>query len=152
MRNADAIPSVTIVLGPFGQRELPQWRCLPGRGILPDWLGCTAASRSPTGHRGPRELPSSKERTLAGNFMPFLPALAALSPAEIDAAEVKSGAIFALGETDIDDDGNAIHERHQVGVLLAWQLSFDQHRQADAGADVCETGRGQDPRRDVTEA
>jgi glycine/D-amino acid oxidase-like deaminating enzyme len=116
MRNADAIPSVTIVLGPFG--DSVNYR---NGDVFLAWYpaglaGMHGGLEVPDWPPGPEGVADLKERTLAG-LMPFLPALAALSPAEIDAAEVRGGAIFAMGETDIDDAGSELHERHQVGVI-----------------------------------
>ena len=110
--------SFTVALGPFGdfvncgfRRAYVSWYplCLGASGaLLPDWK---------------RKLPRAAALTLANGS---IAALAELAPrleelhAHVDeTTEVKGGAIFALGSTDIDDAKSRLHARDGCGIMHA---------------------------------
>jgi hypothetical protein len=109
------IPSVTIVLGPFGD-------------IVNYGNGDLFLSWYPSGMQGmsseispPEWLPASPD--LAAKLRPeivaalseIVPAVGCLTQPEIEAAEVKGGTIFAWGATDIFDPTSRLHERYTIG-------------------------------------
>ena len=124
-----AIPTVTIVLGSFGDvvriddRQIYlSWypACLAGisKGIAPPpW------PRKPTGDAARRIV----SETLAG-LGEMMPRLRELTDDTIESAIVAGGIIAAAGETDIDDPDSRLHMRIDVGVH-----SVDGYHSIDTG-------------------
>lgn len=112
-----AVPSVTILLGPFGDivnyrngNYYISWYPICMRGIstapTPDtWdldPGAGLASR----------IAQESFAALAS----LVPGLAALPRSAIDGATVRGGVIVARGESDIVDPGSGLHQRHEIGI------------------------------------
>jgi hypothetical protein len=109
------MPSVTIVLGPYG--DVVRYG---GSGLFLSWY--------PVGRRGiGREIKPPPwpmvldERTAAavraGTFeglRQVIPGVTCLGPS-IPTAGVIGGIIYALGDADVDDPASRLHERHSVG-------------------------------------
>lgn len=104
-----ALPSATIVLGPFG--DLVAWEEQAYLSWYPVGMRSVSWGLEPS---DPPEPPAREVRD------GILDALASLIPAVAelprDSARVRAGVIFAWGETDIDDPGSGLHERHQIGT------------------------------------
>jgi glycine/D-amino acid oxidase-like deaminating enzyme len=109
---AVAIPSVTLVLGPFGD-------------IVDYGNGAYYVSWYPTGRTAisaalapsPADIPPS---ALAGEAMlesmrQLVPSLRGIDLASAS-SQIVGGWIFAWGETDIDDTSSMLHRRDEVGV------------------------------------
>jgi hypothetical protein len=112
----DALPSMTIVLGRFGDIVVHPGRptylswypsCLAGweRGSAPaEWsIPCS-------GHDARAEA-TDRARAAVRGFAELVPALAGFEIETVDA-----GIIAAWGTTDIDDPSSALHARHEIGV------------------------------------
>jgi glycine/D-amino acid oxidase-like deaminating enzyme len=116
--SAAALPSVTVVLGPYG--DVVTY----GNGTVylswyPAGMRATSAELEPPAWplepREPlrTELRAATRDGLAG----IVPAVAGLADEPAAAYEVGAGVIFAWGETDIDDPGSELHERHAIGPV-----------------------------------
>jgi hypothetical protein len=110
---AAAVPSTTVVLGPFG--DVVRWS--DGRGYLSWYPSCrTAASTSLAPPAWPTTLPPAQAAALLaetrGALAELVPALAVL---EARCVEVRGGAIVAWGASDIADPDSGLHERWRVG-------------------------------------
>jgi hypothetical protein len=113
---ADSPPSITCVLGPFG--DIVNF----GRqGLFLSWypIGMCATSQA---LRPPEwELDLSAEarhdrfRRSHAHWLELCPSLAsvAFSPESVDPT---GGVIFSWGETDIDDERSELHERYEIGL------------------------------------
>jgi len=112
----DRAPSVTIVLGPYGDTVAYDngdlylsWypagvSCVSPAMRLPDW---------------PRELSAleadQRRQDIWHHLTGVVPALARLTPGELRTADVRGGVIFAWGRTDIDDRSSGLHARSAIG-------------------------------------
>jgi hypothetical protein len=109
-------PSTTIVLGPFGD-------------ILDYGDGTVYLSWYPSGLQGKSselEIPESL-RTLSpaaegvirdgivSGLSTIVPRVGTLTAEQVTEADLRGGLIFAWGETDIDDAGSGLHDRHAIG-------------------------------------
>jgi len=120
-----ALPSTTIVLGPFG--DLVDYG---RRGLYLSWYPAGMVSSStaieppawPNGHSWPAARQVLRE-TLNG-LATVIPSIDQL-PAS---GRVAGGVIFAWGETDIDDPHSGLHERHQIGPR-----SYDGYHSINTG-------------------
>lgn len=108
------LPSVTVSLGPYG--DLVNY----GNGnYLLSWYPVCMTSRSdaiepPVWPDAPDEPLLSQMVTETFSAMSqIVPKLGDLKPTNIS---VKSGIIFAWGNTDIDDRGSELHSRYEIGV------------------------------------
>ena len=122
-RNSCAVPSFTVVLGPFGDvvnfgagRLYLSWypACLDGLSheiSPPEWR------RDPD----PQKSGQVVTRSVAalGAIAPELAVIDAPGTAEF---MVRGGIIYALARTDIDDPHSRLHQRHAVGIksVDAW--------------------------------
>ena len=112
----DAIPSVTFVLGPFGDIVN-----LGLRGLYFCWypLGMLGTSHELKPPDWQRQLSESKRRSILRDSYQALqnlcPALHSLKYAD-DTVEVVGGIIFAWGATDIDHQSSRLHTRHEIGI------------------------------------
>ncbi|MEA2703249.1 MAG: hypothetical protein QOD63_1194 [Actinomycetota bacterium] len=114
--DAAAVPSITCVLGPFG--DIVNF-C--DRGLYLSWypIGMTATSRE----LRPPEWEESQSpaerydvfRRSYDHWVTLCPALAGVdfSPDDVDPA---GGVIFSWGATDIDNPDSELHQRHEIGV------------------------------------
>jgi hypothetical protein len=110
------LPSVTVVLGPFG--DVVNYG---GNGLHLSWypIGMVAASSALKPPAGWDQLDESFRRDI---FERSLQAWSALCPPlrelvfREDQVEAASGVIFAWGDTDIDDPESRLHQRHQIGI------------------------------------
>jgi glycine/D-amino acid oxidase-like deaminating enzyme len=116
-RIARAVPSTTVVLGPFGDVV-----SYASGDLYLSWYpaGMRGTSTDVTPPEWPRALdgPESvrmRDLTLEA-LARIVPAVAGLSPDAVDAWTVKAGVIFAWGETDIDDVRSRLHERYAIGL------------------------------------
>ena len=124
--NRDPIPSVTIVLGPFGD-------------VVDYGVGDYYLSWYPTGRRGwssdikPPDWPSRappddgaliKSETF-GELSRILPRLEERFDPTL--SEVRGGIIYALGKTDVDDPMSRLHQRSAVGIVSqdGWYHTVD---------------------------
>jgi hypothetical protein len=117
----DGLPSMTIVLGPYGDVVTRadgdslylSWYpvCMTGwsRSLKPprSWTSDAA------GAAGESERESIKHATLAA-FDAIVPGLADMRTVVVD-----GGVIFSWGSSDIDDPASKLHRRDQIGVLGA---------------------------------
>lgn len=114
---APSVPSVTVVLGPFGdvsnfgRRELyVSWypACMIASSsalVPPDWRE--------TLDEATREMACTRSLAALGELVP---ALAGLAPGDIESVDTRGGVIFAWGETGIEDRASELHTRHAIGV------------------------------------
>jgi hypothetical protein len=109
------VPSVSIVLGPFG--DIVNYRT---GALFLSWY--PAGMRQVSGELAPPD-PGAPASALAAEIRagvvtglaPIVPALARLPAAAIAAAQVQGGHIFAWGASDIDDPASELHQRHAIG-------------------------------------
>jgi glycine/D-amino acid oxidase-like deaminating enzyme len=112
----EALPSVTMVLGPYG--DIVNFGA---NGLYLSWypLGMVGTSHDPEPPREWDELDGAYRsdvfrRSLAA-WKQFCPALDELAFSDTD-VDPASGVIVAWGTTDIDDPGSELHERYSIGV------------------------------------
>jgi hypothetical protein len=113
--HVDALPSVTTVLGPFGDivnygngEFYLSWYPAGMLGMStdiqpPDWLAAAQA------------LAPQLKSDIATALTAIVPPVARISDADLARAELRGGYIFAWGESDIDDRNSGLHERYAVG-------------------------------------
>jgi len=111
-----ALPSMTFVLGPFGDVVVH-----PGRPTYLSWYpSCLAGWDTesapaewavPCSGPDPRPAAAARARDAVAGLAEMVPALAGFDIETVDA-----GIIAAWGATDIDDPTSALHERHEIGV------------------------------------
>lgn len=111
----DPLPSVTIVLGPFG--DIAQYA---GGTAYLSWYpsGMVAFSTA----SAPPDLPpllsgppaEDMRRTIVASLATVFPALAGRPLGDV---AVKGGWIFAIGRTDIDDAASRLHHRSAPGIF-----------------------------------
>jgi glycine/D-amino acid oxidase-like deaminating enzyme len=122
-------PSVTIVLGPYGDVVIRpdgtaylSWYPLGLRGWTHD-LAPPSSWAAPC--RG--ELSDAERRSVAGELLAAIdawyPGIGASQPLVVDA-----GAIVAYGRTDVDDAASGLHDRSRIGVT-----SSDGYHSVDPG-------------------
>jgi hypothetical protein len=122
-----AIPSATIVLGPFG--DIVNY----GTGdFYFSWypagmLGSSREISPPEWETQPPDADRLRRDTIAA-LSKIVPAIGRLSREEISAAAISGGTIFAWGQTDIDDADSALHERYAIGPR-----SFGRFHSIDTG-------------------
>jgi glycine/D-amino acid oxidase-like deaminating enzyme len=113
----DALPSVTVMLGPFG--DIVVYRS--GRVYLSWYPACMIGTTTGTEEtdwnaivRGVDVATLRRETldALAG----ICPAVRHLQHTGCDKVVVNGGSIFAMGKTDIDDPESQLHERLDAGV------------------------------------
>jgi glycine/D-amino acid oxidase-like deaminating enzyme len=126
---AAALPSATIVLGPFGDTvaygadELYlSWYPAGLRGLCsevspPDWPFALDEATA-----------AGVRRAIMDGLVSIVPSVSLLTPDAVASCEVKGGVIFAWGRTDIDDRASALHERHAIGPQ-----SFGRYHTVDTG-------------------
>jgi glycine/D-amino acid oxidase-like deaminating enzyme len=113
---AGALPSVTIVLGPFG--DLVNFG---NDQLYLSWypVGRIAASTSLTPPPVQRQIQAARRSAIASTI---LDRLSELVPelARVDrpgsSLEINGGYIFAWGKSDIDDARSRLHRRYEIGV------------------------------------
>ena len=110
------VPSVTVVLGPFGdvaqfggRTIYVSWypACLVGASDAlepPDWKGALTDAR--------RAEALAKSLDALGGIAPALRSLG-----EVERRETIGGVIFAWGASGIDDPASELHTRYDIGVL-----------------------------------
>lgn len=110
------IPSVTFVLGPFGDTVN-----LGSRGLYFSWypLGMlgTSSELKPPERWG--ELEDSKLRSiLRGSYQALGKLCPALNTVKYDEelVDAAAGVIFAWGAADIDEHGSRLHTRYEIGI------------------------------------
>jgi hypothetical protein len=113
---AARVPSATIMLGAFGDVAVY------GDGdFYLSWypVGMRGASSAIAPPAWPLVLdePVSSEvrRGIVAGLARIVPALADLTPDEVESCDVKGGIIVARGCSDIDDPASGLHERHAIG-------------------------------------
>lgn len=123
-------PSVTFVLGPYG--DIVAW---PDGQVFLSWypagmVGMTRDARQTdwTRLRAGLDLPAIARRTIEG-LATLCPAVRGVVDPDDPALVIDGGAIFALGQTDIDDPASTLHERSAVGLIAA----RDGHHSVDTG-------------------
>jgi glycine/D-amino acid oxidase-like deaminating enzyme len=116
--SAAGLPSVTVVLGPFG--DVVAY----GNGAVylswyPVGMRATSAEVAPPAWPldPPEPLRTELQAATHDGLVGIVPALARLADEPPDAYEVSAGVIVARGETDIDDAGSELHERHAIGPV-----------------------------------
>ncbi|HEY8268436.1 MAG TPA: FAD-dependent oxidoreductase [Xanthobacteraceae bacterium] len=124
----EALPSATIVLGPFG--DIVNY----GQGnFLLSWYPAGCIGRS-TGISPPAWLPPDKTTAAAirggtqAGLAEIVPAIAEISNKNAEASELKGGVIFAWGAVDIDEHNSGLHERFEIGVT-----SHGRYHSVDTG-------------------
>jgi hypothetical protein len=80
----------------------------------------TARSRQIDPPRWKGRLPVAGRRRLVAKTLEALtrivPSLSDISGDSVERADVKGGAIFAWGRSDIDDRGSELHQRADIGI------------------------------------
>jgi len=115
-RGAAAVPSATIVLGPFGDVV----RYANGDLFL-SWYpaGRTAWSDEAAPPYWPSTLAEPQAATLRqgirDGLQGIVPALRDLEPDAVAGGEVHGGVIYARGRTDISDPASGLHQRWNIG-------------------------------------
>jgi hypothetical protein len=113
----EAIPSATIILGPFG--DIVNYG---NREILLSWYPDGCADRSsaiePPSSWLPadRNLAAQLRRTIPAGLAEIVPGVQRLSRHALDEAGVQGGIIFARGKSDVSDPASGLHKRHDIGV------------------------------------
>jgi hypothetical protein len=116
---ADDLPSLTVVLGAFG--DIVNYR---DGGFYLSWypIGMVAKSHDLAPPPGWREISDDQRRDVfdrsLAHWRALCPPLDRLKFPS-DAVDATSGAIFAWGETDVDDPNSKLHDRYQIGVHSA---------------------------------
>jgi hypothetical protein len=126
---AAAVPSVTIVLGAFGDVV-----AYGNDGLYLSWY--PAGKRGASSARSPPPWPltlgasdaDAVREGILGGLAGIVPAVADLSADALASCEVKGGIIFAWGQTDIDDRASGLHERHAIGPR-----SYGRYHTVDTG-------------------
>lgn len=114
--DAAAIPSVTFVLGPFGDIVN-----LGRRGLYFSWYpaGMIGTSQELKPPDWGRQISDSKRRAILRDSYAaarsLCPALCSVEYSD-DRIEAAGGVIFAWGETDIDHRRSRLHTRHEIGI------------------------------------
>ena len=127
--SAQAIPSVTVVLGGYG--DVVNYR---NGAFYLSWYpaGMRAISTELAPPAWPLDAPEplrTELRTATNDGLAeIVPAVARLADAPPDACEVGGGVIVAWGETDIHDRRSELHERHAIGPV-----STDRYHTVDTG-------------------
>lgn len=118
------VPSVTIVLGGFG--DVVRYAC---GDLLLSWypVGCLGIERGLTPSPAPPDSSEVKE-TIARALGEIVPSLRELSSEDLGRGKLRSGVIFALGTTDVDDPTSRFHQRCEVGPR-----SFGRYHTVDTG-------------------
>jgi hypothetical protein len=112
----ERVPSVTGVLGPFG--DIVNYL---GNGLFVSWYptGMIATSQAVRPPEWDRELTlERRHEVFRASFAEWgrrCPALSSLAFSET-AVDPGGGVIFAWGGTDVADHGSKLHERHEIGV------------------------------------
>jgi hypothetical protein len=114
--DSTAIPSVTFVLGPFGDIVN-----LGRRGLYFSWYpaGMIGTSQEVKPPDWGRQIPVSKHLAiLRASYTAMRSLCPALQFAEYsdDTVEAAGGVIFAWGVTDIDHHRSRLHTRHEIGI------------------------------------
>ncbi len=114
--DAAVIPSVTFVLGPFGDIVN-----LGRRGLYFSWYpaGMIGTSQDVKPPDWGRQIPKSKRleilRDSYAAVRSLCPALGSVEYSD-DVVEPAGGVIFAWGATDIDHHRSRLHTRHEIGI------------------------------------
>lgn len=114
LSDAATLPSVTLVLGPFG--DVVSYG--NGQFYISWYPACRTAHSDATAPPAWRTEPEEPLRAeiIRESFAAMgdnVPALLSACPQEI---KVKAGVIVAWGHTDIDDRASELHSRHDIGV------------------------------------
>jgi len=116
VRQSQTIPSVTIVLGPFGD--------IVGydpKSFYLSWypVGMRGASSELAPPNWPLAVDENVSIEIRSGIIEGLraivPSVAQFSAGNVESCRLKAGIIFAWGESDIDDAGSGLHERHMIG-------------------------------------
>lgn len=127
--SAAAIPSVTVVLGAYGDIVV-----YSNGAVYLSWypagMRATSAELEPPAWPldPPEPLRTELRAATHDGLAGIVPAVVRLADEPPDAYEVGAGIIFAWGETDIDDRGSELHERHAIGPV-----SRDRYHTVDTG-------------------
>lgn len=124
-----ALPSATIVLGPFG--DIVNYR--QGDFLL-SWYpaGCIGHSTSIKPPDWP--LPPDATTTAAiragirAGLAEIVPGIEEISNNNAEASELKGGIIFAWGAVDVDERDSGLHERFEIGIT-----SHGRYHSVDTG-------------------
>jgi hypothetical protein len=112
------LPSVTVVLGPFGDAV----RYGDGAHYI-SWYPAGMLAKS--SELSPPDWPTEPtedvaNRILAESFVglsAILPQLNTLDLSVLREVRILGGPIFAWGSTDIDDRASVLHRRHEIGIM-----------------------------------
>jgi hypothetical protein len=114
---SERLPSVTIVLGPFG--DVVNY---PNNEIYLSWYPVCCTGRS-TGLEPPMSWlpPAADQKALLREEVPaalskVVPGIAHLPRAVLQSADIGGGIIFARGQSDVDDPASGLHRRRDIGV------------------------------------
>lgn len=124
----DAVPSLTIVLGPFG--DIVNYGA---RGLYLSWYPTGVAGMSSEVSPPDWEGLISDEQRLDAfreSFEAWCVRCPVLRQIEFDESrlELGGGVIYALGSTDVDDYDSKLHDRYEVGLQ-----SYGNYHSADTG-------------------
>ena len=115
---AAAVPSVTIILGPFGTIAAY------GTGDFylswyPASMRAMSSALSPPAWSLVRDEAASLQmrRSILAGLARVVPSVGRLTPETIEFCQVKGGIAFAWGKSDIDDPASGLHERHAIGPV-----------------------------------
>jgi hypothetical protein len=126
LSETDAPPSVTVMLGPFGDVV----RFAGGACYLSWYPACmtshSVALRPPDWRTEPCE--PLRTRIVAESFAAMAALVSGLRNVSPQDIAVRGGVIFAWGATDIDDRDSELHRRCEIGVH-----SYDRYHSIDTG-------------------
>ena len=113
---AARIPSVTLVLGAFGDTVGYGTDALYLSWYPAGMRGTSAEIAPPAWPLPLGELDAAHvRRGILDGLARIVPAVGDLPAEAVAASQVKGGIIFAWGRTDIDDRASGLHERHAIG-------------------------------------
>jgi hypothetical protein len=110
------IPSVTTVLGPFGDIAV-----FGDKYVYLSWY--PAGMRATSSEISPPAWPPAQDeavemeirRGIVDGLTTIVPSLTQIPSAHVEGCELKAGIIFAWGESDIDDSVSRLHKRDEIG-------------------------------------
>jgi glycine/D-amino acid oxidase-like deaminating enzyme len=106
------VAPTTIVLGGFGDAVR-----YPSGHMFVSWypVGCTGIETGLHPAPEPSIVPGALRRELLRGVTEIVPALANIDADLLAAAELRSGVIYALGRTNVDNPTSRLHQRYDVG-------------------------------------
>ena len=115
-RHSASLPSVTIVLGPYGDLVTYSEGSVYISWYPACMLGLSEALTPPAWPREPTASLAAAITRESVEAMSNLVMALRLDPEAVSNARVRGGVIVAWGETDICDPESELHQRHAIGI------------------------------------